>query len=260
MGVKEEYTKKDYRLKLIGTGITLLGFFVIILQMCEFRTQNESLQEQSELLNRSLLQTYRPIGWVSNINPESPLETYESFKVEWFSKNIPPKDSISIWYKPYLINEGSGVLVYLGHLYYVTDEEYSFRERIQKELIDVNQIRFDWNYSRSRQQSILPKHHRIINMKALDLDKKPYYYLYSLTLYEDQDGNLYDTENLLYFETEFNKETNKINISKTYTHDVYSAYSDEEKSILINLIKKRGHPMVKYFSENTQAEQKVVKP
>ena len=97
-------------------------------------------------------------------------------------------------------------------------------------------------------------------MKITDLDKKPFYYLYTLTLYEDQDGNLYDTETIVYFELEYNIDLHKLNITKQHVHDIYSAYSDEEKSILLNLIKKREHPMGDYFSKNTQAEQKVVKP
>ncbi len=259
MGVKKDYPNRDYYLKLIGTVITLLGFGAIIYQMNLFQTQNESLQEQSELLNRSLLQTYRPIGWISDTNPNSPLEEYKNVIVTGYTINITLKDSIVIEYKPYLVNEGNGVLVYLGHLYYISDTLYSFRERIQKGLIDKNDIRFDWHYSRARKTSILPGRHYLLNMKAIDVNYEPFYYFYALTLYEDQEGNLYDTESMLYFEYDKNKKQGE-RISKLLTRNLYNAYSDEEKSKLLNIINKRNHPMAIFFSNSIQPAKKVVKP
>ncbi|MDH3269607.1 MAG: hypothetical protein OEM46_12225, partial [Ignavibacteria bacterium] len=78
-----------------------------------------------------------------------------------------------------------------------------------------------------------------------------------------QDGNLYDTEHMLYFEPEkLIDDKNKIvagKIQKVIHRDVYSSYNKEEKSILLDFIKKRGHPMVQYFSQDSQPSSEAIK-
>ena len=251
-------------LKIIGTVITIFGFAIIIIQLIQFREQNETLQKQTELLNKSLVQTYRPIGVILSSPPDNQSANYEYLKIDGKIDPKTLKGTANIVFKPFLINKGNGVLVYIGHLYYLSDEEYSFRDRLLNGLLNPQEVQFDWNYSRIRQETLLPDENpRLISMRIDNIEIRDKYYFYSLILYEDQDGNLYDTEHMLYFEPEkLIDDKNKIvagKIQKVIHRDVYSSYNKEEKSILLDFIKKRGHPMVQYFSQDSQPSSEAIK-
>lgn len=251
-------------LKIIGAGITILGFVIIIIQLQQFYEQNETLKKQTELLKQSLVQTYRPIGVISYFPPNKESENYEYLKIDGKINPKTLKGSASIIFTPFLINKGNGVLVYIGHLYYVSDIEYSFRQRIFNGLLNPDDVQFDWNYSRSRQETLLPNEKpRRIPMRMDDIEIREKYYFYSLILYEDQEGNLYDTEHMLYFEAgkKIDDENTIVagEIQKAIHRDVYNSYTKEEKFILLNFIKKRGHPMLQYFSQDSQPSSEAIK-
>jgi len=172
--------------------------------------------------------------------------------------------ALFIIFKPFLSNKGNGVLVYIGHIYFISDIEYSFRDRLFGGLLDPDKVHFDWNYSRARLETLLPDETaRIIAMRVDNINLRDKYYFYSLILYEDQDGNLYDTEHMLYFETEKTvEEDNKrimLDIKKELHHDVYNSYSEEQKNKLLSFIKRRNHPMIEYFSISHPPSSEAIK-
>jgi hypothetical protein len=100
-------------------------------------------------------------------------------------------------------------------------------------------------------------------MRVDNIDLREKYYFYALIFYEDQDGNLYDTEHMLYFEPE-----NKINhdkkivgggIQKEIHHDVYNSYTQTEKEKLLSFIRERDHPMIQYFSQDSYPSLEAIK-
>jgi hypothetical protein len=136
----EKIKKWNVWLKIIGTIITVLGFVIIIFQLKEFINQNESLQRQTELLKQSLIQTYRPIGVVVYYPPDKDVDKYEYLKIDG---NINPKTfegTANIVFSPFLSNKGNGVLVYIGHIYFISDIEYSFRKRLLEGLLNPSEV------------------------------------------------------------------------------------------------------------------------
>lgn len=251
-------------LKIISVGATILGFIFIYFQLDQFYEQNQTLNKQTELLKQTLVQTYRPIGVVTYFPPDNSIDKYEYLQIEGKTNPKTMEGSGTIIFRPFLSNKGNGVLVYIGHLYFISETEYSFRDRLLKGLLNPNEVKFDWNYSRARQETLLPNETaRRIAMRVDDIDLREKYYFYALILYEDQDGNLYDTEHMLYFETEktFDHKNKRIDlkIKKEIHHDVYNSYSEGQKDKLLLFIQKRNHPMIEYFSISPPPSSEAIK-
>src|SRR3990170_5382462 len=88
---------------------TIVGLFLVIPQINEFN-------EQNELLRRTLLQSYRPIGYITQINKPNTDIRVIGLLLEG------KKDKFTFTYDQSLINEGSGLLVNIGHLYFISKE------------------------------------------------------------------------------------------------------------------------------------------
>ena len=77
------------------------------------------------------------------------------------------------------------------------------------------------------------------------------YNIYILFFYEDQDGNVYDTENklnLTFSPTTIENERVRAHLRTLSTNNFYNAYSNSQASELIDLLKSYNHPLWKYFT------------
>jgi len=224
---------------------TIIGLVLVLQQLTEFSKQNETLHTQSELLRKTLIQSYRPIGYIMQINKEIPTKKI----IE-----LPPtgrKDKFSFVYRQLLINEGSGVLVNIGHLYFITKEKENFRKKFLEGEYDSTVIKFDGRYDYSRRQTLLPKDTAEVVIGYDDIEFEDEYNVYVLLFYEDQEGNLYDTENILNIKfgpTSIVNDRVKANLQSLFTNNIYNDYTESEKMNLINIIKDYHHPMWKYIT------------
>lgn len=225
--------------------VTVIGLLFVILQLKEFGKQNETLNSQSELLRKTLIQSFRPIGYINQINIGAPKLRVIDY---------PPSgrnDKFSFVYKQHLVNEGAGVLVNIGHLYYLTKERVNFREGFLSGDYDSTEIRFDGRIDNSRRQTLLPKDTNEVIIAYHNIEFAEKYNIYLLHFYEDQDGNLYDTEVDINFDFEpphIKNDRLFAELKSVFTNNIYHAYTETEKSNLVNIIKKYNHPLWKYFT------------
>lgn len=217
---------------------TVIGLLLVIPQINEFN-------EQNELLKRTLVQSYRPIGFITQINkPNTHIRVI----------GLPPegkKDKFTFTYNQSIINEGSGLLVNIGHLYYISKEKINFRKNFLNHEYDSTEIKFDGRFDYSRRTTLLPKDTGHVVLRFDDISFEDEYNIYLLFFYEDQDGNLYDTENnlnLTFEPTTIENNRIKANLKTLFTNNFYNAYSISQALELIDLLKSYNHPLWKYFS------------
>jgi len=99
----------------------------------------------------------------------------------------------------YIENNAEGVLVYIGQISYIDTNLIDFRAEILRDGIDS--VNVDLHYSFIRESPIFRQGKRkvdIVNTSIFwdNLAFAAKYYLYILIFYEDQNGNLYDTEHM----------------------------------------------------------------
>jgi len=217
---------------------TIVGLFLVIPQINEFN-------EQNELLRRTLLQSYRPIGYITQINkPNTDIRVI----------GLPPegkKDKFTFTYDQSLINEGSGLLVNIGHLYFISKERVDFRKKFLNHDYDSTEIRFDGRWDYTRRTTVLPKDTGLVVVRFNDISFEDEYNIYILFFYEDQDGNVYDTENkinLTFNPTTIENERVRAHLRTLSTNNFYNAYSNSQALELLDLLKGYNHPLWKYFT------------
>lgn len=138
-------------------------------------------------------------------------------------------------YSTNISNVGQGILYYLGNLNYSSKTEIDFRKQFLAN--KLNNITVDKMYSYCRSTPLQTGEHLEINLFfGSDTFYTPIY-LYSLALYEDQEGNLYDTQHLL-FQNFINPIEMDTTEGKSWEKEKYSKYSIKEKNLLIKQLKK----------------------
>lgn len=151
----------------------------------------KELTKQNAYLEQTLRQTYRPLGVVS----------YSTALDEQLAKwTVAPGNTTGTFgflAEPFLHNEGKGVLSYLGVLTYFAGEQLAFRKLLLEGKLDT--IIFDGRLPYSRRKPIRPGQAEDYKIVGNQLPLRSEYFVYTLLLYEDQDGNLYDTERLDHF-------------------------------------------------------------
>ncbi len=226
--------------------VTLIGFIFIYFQLLEFNNQNQQLKiqtkalvEQNKTLNKSLIQSYRPIGYVGfESNQDAIAQIVNHTKDE----------KVDFIYRPRLINRGNGPLIFIGFIYYASIIEINFKEDLLagKYLTD---FKFDYNYRRTRKTALLKDQSTSVNCEINNIDLTKKYNIYILIFYSDQDGNLYDTEHLMYFENIIEPKSDKIknNHIAPFMRNKYEMISDVERQGLIQIFKDRRHELYKFF-------------
>lgn len=227
--------------------IGALGLFLVLNELSELRKQNGYLES-------SLKQTYRPLGYAcSNArSPDSMLVL-----VGWTDKSL---DRFSFEIDYTIFNHGQGVLCYIGSFFYATTKPIEFRRQFMDGELDS--VNVDSRYPFNRLETILPYDKINVSKTSATVifERVPFedrYFAYTLFLYEDQDGNLYDTEHLdvlSFGKPHIEGQKIKIKLDQTrpsFSQEMYHAYSVEERKKLANSIRglryPKNHPLALFI-------------
>ena len=212
------------------TIISLVGLVLVVGELTELRRQNA-------LLERTLKQTFRPLGVAGYFNDS--IQT--SIVLEQLPGPKPGKWSFSC--KPRLHNRGSGVLLYLGSFSFISKKECDFRAEFRAGRIDS--VNYDGFYPYMRRTPVLPGGYYDTFIMWTNLEIEEQYFLYVIFPYEDQDGGLYDTQHLDVLR--FNPMPEQTprgpipQLSKFYSRETYHYYSADETVQLVEQI-RRANP------------------
>jgi hypothetical protein len=221
------------------TGI--VGLVLVMGQLIQLKNQNKTLE-------RSLSQTYRPLG-VARFSWEKPAMVILGYP----PMEAKEKDKISFDFELKLKNKGKGLLSYLGSLSYLSQNEIAFRSELLNGEIDS--VHFDGMYTYARESPVLPDEIFETYGGWKNIPFKKVYFLYVLFLYKDQDGNLFDTEhlNVLNFQDPISTEKGisaKFDATEnnmSYMKETYNTYSMDEKLKLCNFLKAKNHNLSSFI-------------
>ena len=213
--------------------MAIVGTIGLLCELTQFRKQNETLE-------KTLKQTYRPVGVVRhNFNDATGkigVRFYEASDVGHFSFIMYPK----------IKNFGQGILTYLGSLSYLATEFIPFREKLLNGEID--EVKFDGLLFEARRYPLLPggdPYEVKVNWENIPYENA--YYLYILFLYEDQDGNLFDTEHLELLPITAERIAKGIRPKLDQEspggilRETYNSYNDSERQKLCQFLRKKNH-------------------
>jgi hypothetical protein len=204
----------------------LIGLFYLISEFGELRKSNE-------IALNTVRQSYRPLAIVRFTHQRPDLAVVNH-------SDLTPLRHFNFAYTEQIVNKGLGVLIYLGYVSYLSQSELDFRSLlIDDKIPSVSQ---DSASAYARRRPIAPGETLTVFTIWEDVPFSPQYFAYSLHLYEDQDGGLYDTEhlNVVGFENPFS-EKGKIRTRLepgTAVRETYHYYTNEEKAKLIKSLKK----------------------
>lgn len=228
----------SYLLVIIGA----IGVFFILEELNEIKEQNKALLNQNLTLERTLRQSYRPLGVARHSWEEK-----ELMIVRYPSSDTKEKDKITFQIVNELKNQGKGLLSSLGFVYFLSNELINFRDKfLNGEIAGVN---FDPLPTFARRTPLLPGETQITVAECENVPFERRYFLYILFLYEDQDGNLYDTEHLevLPFlepvSTEMGLEARLDKNEVTYRNETYNSYTNEDKQLLCKVLSSLQHEL-----------------
>jgi len=210
----------------------MLGTIFVV---CEYR----EIKNQTQHLHRTLRQSYKPVG---------------SFPREKIGDLAPAQigcepcgetDRFSLLFVPQLENQGSGLLVYVGHMYCVSRSRVDFRDR----LIRGEAVAFEVDklLPFGRRMPLAPGEHIGIKVVADSLPFHREYYVHTLVLYEDQDGNLFDTDLLAILPFEqvesdsFGHRQVRAAVDGVRMTERYHSVSEEQRATLIATLRAGGH-------------------
>lgn len=220
---------------LATIGILIAGLVGLRFVVCEL----DQLQRQNSYLERTMRQSFRPLGVCSY---STDLKSRE-IKIGYLDSSNPNKFSFRC--ELFLYNRGKGILIDLGSFSYLSKKEVDFRKLFLDGKVDS--VNFDARYSYTRRSPVHPDDYIEIKLEWRDVDSEDKYFLYTILLYEDQDGNLYDTERLDVFKFDYKfspaDSAKSPHLQEGSRRETYHAYSPEEKQALIEEIEKRDHPL-----------------
>lgn len=213
--------------------IGAIGLYVVVDEL-------QQLTRQNEYLERTLRQTYRPLG-VATYS-----DTAESLIIVGL-RSGPSPGRFSMSFERRLQNLGDGLLSYIGSFWHVSVSELDFRSAFLTGQIDT--VMFDGMHNFARRRPVLPG--KAIETKAHwdDLTYEKRYFVYTIFLYEDQDGGLYDTERLevLDFEEPISGPEGlspQLAEETAGGRETYHYYSADERTVLGSRLSESGHPQL----------------
>ncbi len=223
----------------------ITGLVFLICELRESKKANQIALKQSEQTERVLRQTYRPFG-VIRFRHEDP-----NFVKVFFAESSQP-DLFSFGTEQEIKNVGQGVLMFLGFFSHLDTIDLDFRKTFLEGSISDISRDIAPNYARG--QLLLQGETEKIFISWDDLAYIPKYYQYTIYLYKDQDGNLYDTEHTVIFSfavlyDEKGKKRPKIK-DDSATRALYHYYTEEEKRLLIKRLKGFNHPMAEVLEKH----------
>lgn len=222
--------------------VATVGILVTaIAGLCLVERELNELQRQNRALENTMRQTYRPLGAASYS------KDLASRTVDLVPHGGKP-GKLSFHYNLLLSNRGKGVLSYIGCFSHVANDTLSFRAQVLAALLDT--VVFDYAYSYARWTPIQPDHYLEVHVGSfLNIDFEQHYFVYTLFLYADQDGELYDTERLdaITFEGEPLSTPEglrpKPESVRSYSTEKYHFYTADEKQALLDMIDRFDHPL-----------------
>jgi hypothetical protein len=222
--------------------VTLIGVIVVICQLGQFA-------EQNKLLHTTLKQSFRPIGVFGIAHPLG-----DTVLLEGRSGSKPGK--FDLRFDPLFKNAGEGPLVFLGYVSLVSPDKMDFRTKFLAEELDT--FAFDNMDPFTRRLPVLPGE-SVGGLKIgwTELNYEDEYYIYGLFFYEDQEGNLFDSQ-LGY----------KIRLSgakagasageiipeiepEARIHESFSEYSQADRLKLIRIFQRHGHNLANFISRES---------
>ncbi|OGU54851.1 MAG: hypothetical protein A2V66_04585 [Ignavibacteria bacterium RBG_13_36_8] len=221
-----------------------------IVGVCFIVKELNDSQIQTELLSRTLMQSYRPLGIIqSSFKPNE-----QGLVILQYLFNKEKKDCFAIGYEPMIKNEGKGILSLLGYIALLSKDVIDFRHSFLDG--EVKEVTFDRFGETDRRVTIPPGGTFGISVLFEDVFYETKYVMYILALYEDQDGNLYDTEsmNILWLEkatVTVDGLRTKSDKTKTGVHqEKYHCFSSIEKEKLLTQLRKLKNPIADVILSN----------
>lgn len=220
--------------------MVIISLFGLLLVLQEIR----NLQEQNSYLNRSLMQSYRPLG-IFKPKDKGNRTIYVTF-VETITK-----EKISFNYEQDFSNKGTGILFLTGYIYYITENYIDFRKSLLSN--EIKKVEPDEIFPYTRNYPINPGEKILLPIMYRNIEMKKKYYLYIIAFYKDQDQNLYDTQQLTVMSL-----TNPISNTKGFIgkfdqksggslHENYHLYKPEERKNLIEQTRLLNLPISNYL-------------
>ena len=244
-----DVNNRKYNLKYFSELATIVlaitaiaGLVFVYIQIEKFSEQNENLKTQSEVLHKTLIQSYRPLGFIKFIDPELPPD-----QIRVTTLRLGRKDRWSFQFEPTLTNKGNGILVFIGHIYFISKTPISFRDSLLNNSLKLEDIKTDGVYGYSRRGALLPNDSVELTVRYDEIEFSNEYHLYILALYEDQDGNLYDTESIHTFkfdEPTFNGDRFLASIKSVLQVCKFNVYTNVEKQNFDQNISSKRTPNV----------------
>lgn len=238
----------EKRLNLIDIFISIVIAISAIIGIILVKLELNETQKQTEYLNRTLMQSYRPVGSIANFKDDG---TYSNIIIHYF--DCDKKDKFSFLYNPEIMNRGQGILSLIGYISYLSEKSLNFREKFLNG--EITEVYADSLLNYARRKPILPKdkYGVVTVFKEIPFEQK--YFIYVLAFYEDQDNNLYDTEHLvvLNFEepkiTEDGLKTKLNNNEPGIRSERYSMYNKLDYKRLSTVLKRINSPLSNYISK-----------
>ena len=200
----------------------------------------KQLKSQNEILNRSLKQSYRPVGSIRN--PRG--------KIAFITKTSGDnKETWDLVYSPFLSNLGHGILIYLGYVYAVAQESIDFRHKLLSGITDT--LAFDSLSGYARGAPMAPGDSLKLNLHWEQLPFSKRFFLYTLVFYKNQDGDVFDTEHLI---SAIVHDTSRVESTRAPiagkepgVRDSYHWYTEEERIALRKRFQVLRHPLAEHF-------------
>lgn len=212
------------------------GYFLLKGELSALQTQNLQME-------KALSQTYRPLGVVRNQYDRRDFMVYNTRPGD-------TKDKFTISYDLNLHNSGTGVLIDVGSFQYSSQELVDFRSGFLKGSIVA--VILDKMYVYARMAPLLVGEERKAPLIWENLPFRDIYYFYSLHLYLDQDGNLYDTQhlNVQRFRVPTPSDSASLPIPLkpgSYSTDVFHKYTTAERRQLLERLVSLKSTIVPYL-------------
>jgi hypothetical protein len=214
-----------------------------VIGTCYVRQELSELTRQNSYLERTMRQTYRPLGVAKFKEGE---QDQSIVRISYFEATKVGR--LSFIMERQLSNQGHGLMSYIGFVYYVKagHKPIDFRDSLLAGALDT--LYFDNRYHYSRRTPVLPGRSYRIDLVCQDIVFDPEYVLYTLLLYEDQDGVLYDTDRLDIIKfgdkPEISEGMLKPKLTQGFeSREVYHTYSDSERQAMVDAIRRFNHPL-----------------
>ncbi len=153
-------------------------------------------------------------------------------------------------------------MIYLGSFSYFSDSLVPFRVLLLSDNLKPSEMVIDNIHSWERGTAVRVSQKAASRWVATRFKElSQHLYVYTLFLYEDQDGQLYDTEHLDVFRFTWDMAGTKVvrpRVDKNHsgTGESYHRYSADERNSLKEFLSRTGHPIAASLFPSSQIETK----